>query len=144
MDEAPMPDRRGWWERHWKWVVPGGCLFVVLLGAAMFAGLATFVFGMMRGNDAYIEAMRAAHASPALAAAIGEPIEEGRFVSGEISETGASGKASLAIPLSGPRGQATVYVEATKSAGQWHYDVLVAQVEATGERIDLESADAAR
>jgi hypothetical protein len=136
-DDSPMPDRRGWWARNWKWFVPTGCLVMVLLVVALVAGTFTMVMGMMRGSDAYDEAMRAARANPALVAAIGTPIEEGSLVSGAYEDNGATGKASLAIPVTGPRGNATIYIEGAKSAGEWRYDVLVAEVEATKERIEL-------
>jgi hypothetical protein len=92
---------------------------------------------MMRGSDAYDEAMRAARANPALVAAIGTPIEDDGMVSGSFEETGPTGTASLAIPVAGPKGKATIYIDGAKTAGQWRYDVLVAEVEATKERIDL-------
>jgi hypothetical protein len=141
MDERPMPDRRGWWDRNWKWFVPTGCLTVLLAGAMFVAGIFALVVGMMRQSDAYGEAMRRARASTQLQAAIGTPMEEGRFVTGSFEESGPSGTASLAIPVSGPRGGATIYVEGRKSAGQWQYDVLVAQLDASGERIELEPAE---
>ena len=143
MDEAPMPDRRGWWSRNWKWFVPSGCLVLVLLVVALVAGIFTMVMGMMRGSAAYDEAMRAARANPALVAAIGTPIEDGSLVTGSFEETGPTGKASLAIPVEGPRGKATIYIEGAKTAGQWRYDVLVAEVEATKARIDLQAPAAA-
>ena len=139
MDERPMADRRNWWDRNWKWFVPTGCLTVLVLFAGAILSIVMLAMGMMKQSEAYAGAMRAARAHPALEAAIGAPLEEGRWFSGNFEETGPSGKASIAIPLTGPRGAATIYVEATKSAGQWHYDVLVAQVEASGERIDLQA-----
>jgi hypothetical protein len=58
-------------------------------------------------------------------------------VSGSFEETGPSGQASFAIPVSGPKGAGTIYVEAKKSAGQWHYEVMAVQLDGSGNRIDL-------
>jgi hypothetical protein len=41
------------------------------------------------------------------------------------------------IPLSGPKGKATLYVEAMKSADIWVFQTMVVKIEKTGERIDL-------
>lgn len=48
-----------------------------------------------------------------------------------------SGSAQLAIPVSGPNGSATVFVDATKTLGEWRFDHLVVQIDATGRRIEL-------
>ena len=68
--------------------------------------------------------------------AIGTPIKEGMFVSGNTHVDGASGNADLSIPISGPKGKATIYAAATKFAGKWTYDKLVVQP-ASGDQIDL-------
>lgn len=130
-------ENRNWWERNWKWLVPVGCLTVVLLFVAGFALVITFVFGMMKQSSAYSEALEIARADPAVVAALGTPIEDGFMVSGNISENGPSGRAELSIPVSGPRGTATIYVEADKSAGAWKFKTLIAELDAGNERIDL-------
>jgi hypothetical protein len=130
-------DDRNWWERNWKWFVPVGCLVVVLIGAALVVGLVVFVFGMFKHNGAYVDAVHAAEANPVVAAELGSPVEEGFMASGNINENGASGHADMAIPLTGPRGKAMVYVVADKSAGRWKFATLVAEIERTHQRIDL-------
>ena len=50
---------------------------------------------------------------------------------------GGSGNADLTIPISGPKGKGTLYVVATKSAGEWTYSKLVVKIDSTGETIDL-------
>ena len=56
---------------------------------------------------------------------------------GNINVNGSSGHADLAIPISGPQGNGTIYVVASKSAGQWDLLRLVVDIKATNERIDL-------
>ena len=126
-----------WWDRNWKWFVPVGCLTVLLLFAAFIALILTFVFGMMKHSTAYEDALRIARSNPVLVAAIGTPIQDGYFVSGNISETGPSGSAQLAIPISGPRGAGTLYLEASKAAGKWKFSTLVVELDHSHERIDL-------
>ena len=128
---------RGWWSRHWKWVVP-------LLGAlmlALFTGVILLfmsaLFGMMKSSDAYQQAVREAKANPAVVQALGEPIEEGWLTMGNINVNGPSGEANLQIPISGPKGEGDIYLEATKSAGQWNYSTLLVRVDASDQAIDL-------
>lgn len=129
--------RRDWFARNWKWVVPSGCLVVFLSVLVFTACIFFFVTSVMKQSEAYQTALARGRENPTLIAAIGTPMKEGRFTSGSTNVSGPSGQASLAIPLSGPKGDATIYVEATKSAGVWQFQTLVAQVKNTGQRIDL-------
>ena len=79
-------------------------------------------------------------ASPVAVEALGAPIEEGLLVMGNINLSGSSGEADLTIPLSGPKGNGTLYVVARKSAGQWTFSQLVLVVSESGDRIDLLAA----
>jgi len=76
-------------------------------------------------------------ANQAVIEAIGSPISQTGIVSGNSNVSGAVGEANLSIPLSGPKGKATLYVEAKKSADTWFFQTMVVKIEKTGERIDL-------
>lgn len=130
-----------WFGRNWKWAAPTGCLLLVLLVGAFIATIFFFVFSMMKSNDAYQHSLEAARHDPQAVAALGAPIADGWFVSGNFEENGPSGVANFSIPVSGPKGAGTIYVEARKSAGQWTYPTLLLEVEATKERIDLRDTD---
>ena len=91
----------------------------------------------MKSTDAYQMAVHATRKNPEVISKIGEPIVEGLFITGSINESGGSGSADMAIPVSGPKGEATVYVSATQSAGQWKFRDLVVEIEITQDRIDL-------
>lgn len=133
---------RGWMDRNWKWFIP---LLVVGSGAVMvafFVAIFAFVFSLMKSSDVYKEAYVRAVTDPEVQAALGgwageALLVEGRFVSGNINTSGSSGEADLAIPISGPNGQATIYVVANKSAGAWNFSSLVVEIRNTGERINL-------
>jgi Cytochrome oxidase complex assembly protein 1 len=141
MEQPPIspasPPRKSWWGRNWKWLVPTGCLGLALLVAGFVALLVMVIFGAMKSSDVYKDALAKARANPAVIDALGSPIKEGMFLSGNTNVNGASGEANLAIPISGPKGKGTIYVAASKSAGQWTYATLVAEIEKTHERIDL-------
>jgi hypothetical protein len=135
---APQPN---WWGRNWKWFVPVLAAVMLALFAAFIAAIFAFVFGMMKSSEPYQEAVTRATAEPLIIQALGEPIESGYFVQGNINTNGLSGEAALAIPLKGPKGVAKIYVEATRSAGQWDYKTLVVQIEGGSQRIDLLEED---
>lgn len=126
-----------WWQRNWKWLVPVGCTGMIALFVLAIGGFLMLVMSMMKSSDAYDQAMVAARANPELQQALGQPIEDGFFPRGNISIDGSSGQADLTIPLSGPDGEATLYVIAEKRAGQWRFLTLEAELEPDGRRIDL-------
>jgi hypothetical protein len=138
-------DQRNWLERNWKWLLPGGCLVVVLLVAGFVAAVFFSVAALMKHSDAYVLAFDAARASPAVTAAVGTPVSDGLLASGNIHESGPSGEAELSIPVSGPRGSGTVFVEARKATGAWTVTTLVFENDADHQRTDLraEAAHAA-
>ena len=126
--------------------MPTGCLGLFLLFCAFVAVIIVTVFSAIKSTDVYKEAVARAKADDRVTTAIGTPIKEGLFVSGSTNVTGASGKSDLSIPIHGPNGEATIYVNAFKSAGQWRYRTIIVKIAKTGEKIDLtgsgkESAD---
>ena len=138
---VPAP-RPSWWMRNWKWFVPVGCLTMVVLITVFVLGIVLIVFGALKSSDAYKTAVARAKANPEVVAALGEPIEEGMFLSGTTNVDGSSGNADLTIPISGPKGKAKVYAIATKRAGRWTYSTLEAEIQGPGERINLLGAEA--
>jgi hypothetical protein len=134
---APTVAQPNWWGRNWKWFVPVLAVVMLALFAAFLAAIFAFVFGMMKSSEPYREALTRATANPQTVQALGEPIEPGYFVQGNISTQGASGEASFVIPLKGPKDSAKVYVDAVQSAGLWEYRTLVVQIEGDDQRIDL-------
>ena len=130
------PARPGWWVRNWKWVVPVGCLSILVLGAVFIAAIIGVVFGAMKSSDVYREALQRAQNHPEVQAALGTPIESGWWMSGEINVSGPGGNANIQIPISGPKGKADIYAVATKEAGRWKYSTLNVAVDG-GRTIDL-------
>ena|SRR6266404_8442323 len=141
MDENPSPispvHRPNWFSRNWKWALPGGCLIVLLVGVAFVAAAFFLALGMMKQSDAYKIAVDRAQQDQAVIDALGSPINAGNFVSGSSHVEGPSGDAKLSIPITGPKGKGTLYVEAAKSAGVWQFTTLVVKTEKTGEQINL-------
>ena len=126
-----------WWQRNWKWFVPVGCLGLLAILTGFVALIVTIVFGVIKSSDVYQEALVRAKTDPAVEMALGTPIEKGLLVMGNINVSGSSGEADLAIPISGPDDEATIYAVAEKSAGRWTFLTLVVEIKTTGDRIDL-------
>jgi hypothetical protein len=141
-DAQPEPPRLAarpadWWDRNWKWFLPVVILSGTAVVCAFVAMVLTVVISTVRSTDAYQESLRRARGSPAVVLALGSPIREGFLVQGSFTTTGPTGKADFAIPISGPKGDGTLYVDANESVGEWHYERVVVTVAATGARIDL-------
>lgn len=110
------------------------CILLIVGGAA---GIFAAVFSSIKSSDVYQTALTEATTNSELVNTLGDPIKAGFFPSGSISIENSTGEASLSIPISGPKGKGTLYVEATKSAGTWTYSVMEVAVEGQLERIDL-------
>jgi len=126
-----------WYSRNWKLTVPGTVLLAVAAVAASIFGFVLLLFSLMKSCDAYRLGLARAQSNRGLQERFGKPIEARWWLSGSISVSGPSGRANIAIPIRGPQAGGTVYVVAHKSAGQWSFDVLEAEVEGSLGRIDL-------
>ena len=138
MYQQPEPS---WWSRNWKWVVPVGCLggLVVFVGSILL--FVFLVYGVVttaiRSSDRVRGGMSRARAHPELKAALGEPIESGFWLGGNINVSGASGRADLSIPISGPKGSGTMYIVGTKSDNRWQYSIMEVEVAGRPSRVNL-------
>lgn len=130
-----------WLKRNITWVLLLGFLGTAMMVSAAVASLMYVVMSAFRASDPYVYALSEARGNEVVVAALGDPIDEGWLTTGSITSSGTSGRASLAIPIVGPKGGATIYVEARKSAGAWKYRDLVVEFKPSGERIDLLAVD---
>jgi hypothetical protein len=133
----PQPLRRNWWQRNWKWFVPTGCLTLIAGGVLFVVCIMFLIFSVLKSSEPYKIAVNRAKNDQRVIAALGTPIQEGIFASGKTNVSGPSGEADLGIPISGPKGKATIYAVGTKSAGTWTFSKLAVKVESTNEMIDL-------
>lgn len=131
---APSAKDKGWWERNWKWAVP---VFAVVSVGFLIVAIVGLVSGAFRSSYAYQESIARARANPAVVVQLGEPIEPGWLVSGNINISGSRGEADLAIPVSGPKGKGTIYATARKEADEWHFTQLLFVPESGRPRINL-------
>jgi len=140
---TPTPPRGNWWHRNWKWFVPTGCLTLIAMAVLFVTCIVFLVFSVMKSSDAYKIAVARAKSDERVVAALGTPIREGMFSSGKTNVNGPSGEADIAIPISGPKGKATIYALGTKSEGTWSFSKLNVRIDGTGETIDLNETESA-
>jgi hypothetical protein len=122
------------------WLVPTGCLSLLVLFLAFTGAIVFVVFGALKSTDVYKRAVARAQADLRVRAALGDDVHPGIFLSGNTNASGGAGDANLSIPISGNKGKGTIYVVATKSAGEWVYSQLVVKTEG-GETIDLAASE---
>lgn len=108
-----------------------------MLVAAFVAFLVFFVAGVLKQSEPYKNAVARAKADSRVTSALGTPISEGWFVSGNVHTNLGSGDANLTIHISGPKGKGTITAIATKSGGRWSYSELTVKLDSSGETIDL-------
>jgi hypothetical protein len=132
----PQPIRKSWIEQHPLWKIPLGCLTLFVLMGMGGIVLITVITGSFRHSDVYQRAVTMASGNSRVLDEIGQPIEVGWFVSGQLNINGSSGKADLAIPIKGPRGKANIRAVAYRSGGVWTFTWLQVNVAGHGEPID--------
>jgi hypothetical protein len=131
--ELPVTQNRSWWVRYWKWIATACSL-------AFIGAVVAFIFGIMsliRSSDAYQGAMERVHSSAEVNQYLGTPIEDSLFVTGSLKRGINDSRADLIIPISGPKGQGIVCVEAVFIEQRWRFIVCQVQVNSDSHRIDL-------
>lgn len=131
------PDAPAWMRRHPRWTIALVGSFMLLLVLLVVGVIANLINESMRRAPPYQQALSLASADPRLRAALGEPIDDGRWIRGRIDNAADGGSADLSVPLFGPRGRARLHVRAHKNSAQWTLsEARVALEPGTGE-IDL-------
>lgn len=107
---------------------------LVLLGVAIFA----LVMSFMNGADACQMSLKAAQESEVMRVELGEPITMGWLVSGSIKINNGDGTADVNVPVSGPKGSASIHTIGTKKdGGPWSFTKMQATIDSSGKQVDL-------
>ena len=113
-----MPKEQGnWWDRNWKWLVPTGCLTIIVIPLLLIGGIVGFAFKAFGSSWPVEHGVERAGQHTQVVEALGEPIERGWWASGTIKYEGSSGYADVTVPISGPKGDARLYIIASRRAG---------------------------
>src|SRR2546423_2126702 len=137
-----QPQQKGCWGGSWKWIVPTGCLGLILRGVAIVACVFFFVISGVKPSEVYRQALEKGRSNPGVVGEGGEPIKDGWLVQGSVeTNVGGSGHAKFQIPISGPKKAGTIYAEALKDpravGGSWYFTSLYVEVAGRADRIDL-------
>jgi hypothetical protein len=132
----PEPVKRSWIEQHPLWKIPLGLLLLAFLIAIGGTILVFVIMASFRSSDVYKEALARASASTQVHERMGEPIQPGWFVSGQLNASGGTGTANLAIPIAGPRSKGLIRAVASKS-GAWRFSCLRVEIRGQPGIIDL-------
>ncbi len=133
--QQQQPQQKGCLGRNWKWMLPVGCLGLIIAGVALVGGIILIAMSAIRSSEVYQGALKVAQAHPAAIERLGQPIKDGWLVQGNINYEGGSGNANFDIPLSGPKSSGTLRVSAVKPGGAWMYQKL--DLVAGGETVSL-------
>lgn len=90
--------------------------------------------GLMKG-EAYKASLKQLRASPQVQALVGDDIQPGFLVAGEIAYSGNSGTAELNYSIEGSEGSAEVYLYAISTNDRWTLVELVVEKEDTEESV---------
>lgn len=139
----PEPMKRSWMERHPLWKIPLGCLTLFVLISGFGVIVITVVFSSIRHSDVYKQALTMAEGNQQVREQIGQPIEAGWLITGQLNVEGSTGNANLSIPVSGPRGKGRIRAVARKRGGIWTFSWLQMNVDGQADAIDLLAAQPA-
>lgn len=134
---VPGPLERSWLDRHARWKIPLGCLIVVFLLCTFVAVVLAIIDVSFRNSMVYQEALARAERSPEVTSRIGEPLRPGHVFQGKLNVSGSTGNANMAIPVTGPRGKATIVLDARKVGGAWVFRTLCVQFNGQSGTVNL-------
>lgn len=149
MSETQIPRRN-----PWKWIIPGGCLAVVLVCGGCLAAPFYALYAGLTSSDCYQQALQEMNNSQELTDALGKPVESSsgwRFwqIQGHININNDAGDADMAFPVKGPQGTGSAQVVARRAQGTWSIETLTVDVTGDGritivphsEKTDMEPAE---
>ncbi len=123
---VPQPS---WWKRNWKWVVPvGGCLTILVLIVVFITTVFFGVTKIMEDSQPYEYAFELINQDEELIGILGTPIEKDGMVQGNINWINGNKSAKMAIPISGPKGTGTLFIDATGKGETWNYHEIRVEV----------------
>jgi|SRR6056297_3006370 len=110
-----------------------GCLGLIALGIAGVAIIFFGVLGVIKKSDTYTDTVTLVQSHPQAIEALGEPIEPGFMITGNVSIENGKGESTLSVPVSGPKGSGTVLVEASKPPGSPNWTYTTRELRVDGE-----------
>lgn len=120
-----------------RWAIAGFICVACALALIAYGG--EKAFGVLKNSKVYEMAMDEIKSNPAVTAALGEPVDAGFWVTGNINLnlSDGDGHAQLKIPLSGSEASGDAMVQAIRSDRKWVIELLIVKVDDYSEPIVL-------
>lgn len=132
---------KNWVQKNWLWAIPTGCIGLVTCCFLVILGFFAFFVSIIQNSDIYQQSMSTLRENERAKILLGEPVESGWLIVGNIEtnfDNGVeSGFADLKIPVSGPDGSGKMVIVATNRDGRWNYDQFELQMDDGFETVDL-------
>jgi len=136
----PTPRPKTWWERNWIWVaVLGGGALVAAFAVSAIVGLG-WINKRIKTSEGYVLAMEVVRSDERIRAALGEPLVDEKVVTGSFNDSSSMHMVFAQVPLSGPKGRATMMINGVRFDKAWEFNTLSINIESTHETIDLRAA----
>lgn len=118
-----------WWKRNWKWVVPVGGCFTLIIGAVILVASLYFgVTSIIEESQPYEYAFKLINTDEELVDVLGSPVKKDGMVQGNINWNNGNKSAKMVIPIAGPKGSGKLYIDATGEDDAWDYHEIRAEV----------------
>ncbi|MEC7545693.1 MAG: cytochrome c oxidase assembly factor Coa1 family protein [Pseudomonadota bacterium] len=115
-------------------------ILMSVIGFIVFAGLAvSLVMLLMKflKGEAYQLSLEELKKSPLVADYYGEPLRPSWYILGKVNLNGDGGFAAIEYKVEGPLSSGTVYVYATRSAGEWDLSKVMVASQSDGYEISV-------
>jgi hypothetical protein len=144
--QQPQKPQKNWFGRNWFWFVPLIILLPIFCCCGGGGALVWFGLKTITNETPYKDSVVAAQQNPEVQAALGTPIEVGGFMGiptdGSEPDYQPGMYMIINIPIDGPNGSATIFVDATTTDGvNWTYTRQEVELP-DGTVIDLQSGGA--
>ena len=122
--QQPPQQQKGCLGRNWKWMLPVGCLGLILGGIVLIGGIVFVAMSAIKSSEVYQGALKVVQTHPAAVERLGQPVKDGWLVKGNVKLDASGGSANFEVPVSGPKNSGTLYVSAVSPEGTWMYEKL--------------------
>lgn len=132
----PLEPSPSWWKRNWKWLVPvSGCLTLIIILIIAVGSLFFGVTKILTDSQPYEYAFELINKDEYTLELLGSPIEKDGMVQGDFKWSNGNKRAKMTIPIAGPKGKGTLFIDAVAEGDTWNYREI--KVEVSEENVDL-------
>ena len=134
---VPVPGQPDWRDRHPKAKIAVGCLVALVLPALYGVGIACMMEVSLHHHAITRQAVARAQADPRVMQALGQPINVGWIIKGDIHLNAGSGHADLRVPIAGPNGKGRIALVANRVSYAWQFTFLQVEIAGSLEPVTL-------